>query len=72
MYYASDQDTSNAVYHYFGYLSVDGLWIIQRFEIGAGTIAYRYVSGTTGYAAAWAVRDTGALSYDYFDTIAKI
>lgn len=65
VYEPSDQDTSDATYHYYGFLSIDGSWIIQRFEIGAGTIEYRYSAGTSNYAVAWAGKD--ALSYEYFN-----
>lgn len=67
---ASDQDTSDGTYHYYGFLSSEGSWIIMRFEIGVGTIAYRYASGASGYTTAWTGKD--ALTYKYFNQITEL
>ena len=67
---ASDQDTSDGTYHYYGYLSSFGSWVIQRFEIGVGTISYRYASGQDEYAAAWAGK--ALLDYGYFNEITEL
>lgn len=43
----SNQDTTDTTYHYFGYVSSDGAWIIQRFYIVGDTVQYRYIAGPT-------------------------
>jgi len=43
----SNQDTTDTTYQYFGYVSADGAWIIQRFYIVGSTIQYRYIAGQT-------------------------
>lgn len=68
---ASDQDTSNATYYYFGFLTQDSNWVIQRFDNSvSNVINYRYAtvalnSAYNAYTAAWAAR--ASLTYDYFD-----
>lgn len=68
---ASDQDTSDATYQYFGFLTQDGNWAIQRFDLSVSNIiSYRYASpknniGYATYAAAWAAKSS--LTYDYFN-----
>lgn len=68
---ASDQDTSNATYYYFGFLTQDSNWVIQRFDNSVtNVINYRYAtvknnSGYDSYASAWSARSS--LTYDYFD-----
>ena len=67
---ASDQDTSGAVYQYFGYESSNGAWIIQRFDLSvANVINYRYAGGRThaGYLAAWLGK--ALLTYEYFSEV---
>lgn len=70
---ASDQDTSNATYYYFGFLTQDGNWVIQRFDqTVSNVINYRYatVKNNTAYnlySAAWTAR--ASLTYDYFNTV---
>lgn len=44
---------------YYGYLNTSGKWIIQQHNISTG--AYRYASGTSGYAAAFALAIAGSL-----------
>lgn len=72
---ASDQDQNNASYYYFGFLTTDGNWIIQRFDnTVSNVISYRYAtlsnnSGFPKYSDAWTAR--ASLNYDYFD-VAKI
>ncbi len=69
----SDQDTSDATYQYFGYLTQDSQWVIQRFDLSvANAIAYRYatITNNTGYstyAAAYTAR--ASLTYGYFDSV---
>lgn len=72
---ASDQDTSNATYYYFGFLTQDGNWVIQRFDnTTTNVILYRYACPSNNasyatYSAAWTAR--ASLTYDYFN-VAKI
>ena len=68
---ASDQDTVGATYYYFGFLTQDANWVIQRFDNSVTNIInYRYAttnnnSGYTTYSAAWTAR--ASLTYDYFN-----
>lgn len=68
---ASDQDTAGATYQYFGFLTQDNNWVIQRFDLSvANVINYRYASpqnnaATPVYADAWTAR--ASLTYDYFN-----
>lgn len=50
---------------YFGHLNHSGAWIILKRVISTGV--YTYCAGATGYAAAWAVRDT--LTYVAFSAL---
>ena len=49
---------------FYGFVNKDGEWFIMR-EDSAG--AYRYTSGSSGFATNWTNRAT--LTYDYFDNI---
>lgn len=62
----SDEDIA-ADPSYFGYLNETGAYIIQQRVAGVGVGTYRYVIGTSGYAAAWAGR--ALLVYTYFNLI---
>lgn len=63
---ASDQDTSDPNYFYFGFLHSDGAYIIQRFDNTVpNQIAYRYATGQSGYSVAWAGR--ALLTYKLFN-----
>lgn len=65
VYEASDADTSGATYQYFGFLSIEGAWIIQRFDLSTSNIVlYRYSAGSTAYATAWTNR--ASLSYELY------
>lgn len=70
---ASDQDQSNAAFYYFGFLTQDGNWIIQRFDMSTtNVILYRYAtiknnSGYDNYADAWIARSS--LVYNYFNLV---
>lgn len=70
---ASDQDTSNVTYYYFGFLTQDSNWIIQRFDQSVtNVINYRYATvknnaGYVAYSNAWTNRVS--LTYDYFDLV---
>ena len=68
---ASDQDIASASYQYYGFLTQDGNWIIQRFDIQvANVINYRYAcvknnAAYSVYSSAWT--DRSSLQYDYFN-----
>lgn len=70
---ASDQDTISATYQYFGFLTQDSNWVIQRFDLSvSNVINYRYAtvnnnSGYPAYSNAWTARSS--LTYDYFDKV---
>ena len=67
---ASDQDTNDASYQYFGYETSDGAWIIQLFDLTtSGVIKYRYAGGQThaGYLVAWANR--ALITYKYYSEV---
>lgn len=51
----SNEDTTDSILQYYGYISSFGSWIIQRFEIIGTAILYRYVAGKTrtDYDAFW-------------------
>ena len=69
----SDQDTSDATYQYFGYLHSEGAWVIQRFEITATTISYRYATGKDEYATAWAAKATWPeATWKYFNDVTTL
>lgn len=68
---ASDQDTADATYYYFGFLTQDGNWMIQRFDNSVPNVVnYRYAclknnAGYNVYSSAWT--DRASLTYDYFN-----
>lgn len=70
---ASDQDTSGATYYYFGLLTQDNNWVIQRFDNSVTNVVnYRYATlknnaGFNVYSAAWTAR--ASLVYDYFNLV---
>lgn len=70
---AANQDLSDATYQYFGYLSADGAWIIQRFHIISSAIIYEYIGGqsVTDYATYWDANGLyiGALTFGRYDEI---
>jgi hypothetical protein len=59
-----DFETSAA---YYGFTDKDGAWFIMKEDTDTG--AFRYVKGTSGFAAAWALRDDPSTEYDYFDEV---
>ena len=67
---ASDQDLTNASYQYFGFLTADKNWVIQRFDLTvSNVITYRYATAYNNlsygaYVAAWT--DRASLNYGYF------
>lgn len=70
---ASDQDTISANAQYYGFLTQDSNWVIQKFDLSVtNIISYRYatVKNNTSmnlYTDAWTNRAT--LTYDYFDKV---
>ena len=42
---ASNQDTTSADYNYFGFISAESCWIIQRFHIVGSAIVFAYAAG---------------------------
>ena len=54
----------------YGYLNSSGKWIIQQHNIITG--AYRYTSGTSSYATAWALAIAGNLSgFVYYNALSS-
>ncbi len=49
---------------YYGFLNRVGEWYIMERDNTTGT-TYRFVKGGSGYAAAWAGKES--LSYDFYD-----
>lgn len=68
VFQTSDTDQSDPSTRYWGFLSDNGAWIIQR-ETGdvMSSTSIRYTAGKTDYSTNWTNRAT--LSYDYFDTL---
>ena len=64
-YQISDQDMASP--SYYGYLSTDGSWYIQKATTVAAVINYEYAAGASGYAAAWTGR--AGLTYARFDSV---
>lgn len=67
----SDQDVTGPTYLYYGYLTQDGNWNIQRQDNTSATVnPFRYAtvknnSGYNSYPSAWT--DRASLTYDYFN-----
>jgi hypothetical protein len=59
-------DTSDPTYSYYGFIDKDGAWFIMR-EESTGT--YEYTAGSSGFAAAWALRDDPGTTYQYYDAV---
>ena len=56
---------------YYGYLNSSGKWIIQQHNIATG--AYRYTSGTSSYATAWALAIAGTLTgFNTYDKLSGV
>jgi len=73
MFEASNQDCTDAQYQYFGFLTVDGAWVIQRFDIQGSAIQYKYAVGqkVIDYLVNWDTDGTyiGSLTFKRFDQI---
>jgi hypothetical protein len=65
LYELSDRDVTGAVNKYYGYLSAEGEWIIQRWDTSADS--YRYCIGESDYATNWTAR--AALSYVLYSAL---
>lgn len=52
-------------YEYYGYLNLDGGWIIQRHQISTGQ--YRYIQGRTDLTTNWT--NKASLSYAAYNTL---
>lgn len=70
---AANQDTTSSEFQYFGYISAEGSWIIQRFHIIAAAVIYEYFAGQTiaAYTACWGATGlyVGALTFGRYDEI---
>ena len=70
---AANQDNADATYHYYGYISADGAWMVQRFKYQTNTIIYGYFGGQAiaTYNALWHANGTyiGALTFGRYDEI---
>jgi hypothetical protein len=72
---AANQDLTDPVYQYFGFVSSFGSWIVQRFKISVSgtTIIYGYCAGKNraDYDALWNTSGVyiGALTFTTFDLI---
>jgi len=70
---ASHQDNTDATYHYYGYISANGTWIVQRFHFQGSTIIYLYFGGQTiaTYNALWNAAGVyiGSLTFVRYDKI---
>ena len=75
---ASNQDNTDATYHYYGYISPrTGAWVVQRFHFVGSTIQYKYAAGRSraAYDAVWNAttgRYIGALSFTTIDQVVPI
>lgn len=61
-------DIEKGAVSYYGFLALDGAWIILKQDKVAG--AFRYKNGGSGYAQAWADRATP--TYSYLDTLTGV
>lgn len=50
---------------YYGFVKAGGAWFIMQEDTEGGT--FRYVKGTSGFAANWAKREQ--LTFDYYDNV---
>ena len=70
---ASNQDCTNAQYQYFGFLTSEGAWIIQRFDIQVAAIQYTFAAGQNviDYLGNWDTDGTyiGSLTFKRYDQI---
>lgn len=75
---AANQDTVDSTYQYFGFLTVKGGWIIQRFHIyPTGPIKYEYAAGRnrSDYDLAWngtTGRYQGSFTFTTIDQVALV
>lgn len=73
VYQAANQDISNATYQYYGFVTADGNWRIQRFHIIGSAIIYEYAQGSSilNYSACWDANGlyVGGLTFVSFDLL---
>jgi hypothetical protein len=63
-YRISDSDETGSP-SYYGFITADGAWFIMSIDGGA----FRYCRGSSGYAAAWALRADPGTVYALYDTV---
>lgn len=61
----SDASLAEGGYNYYGFLSAEGGWIIQRQNVAE--TEYRYCAGGTAYSDAWTIHTS--LSYGLFSQL---
>lgn len=64
---AADEDIAGDP-QYFGFMNMDGCWIIQQRNAASGT--YRYFQGRSDYSTNWTNR--ASLSYVTYNTLRAI
>jgi hypothetical protein len=71
-YIAVETDADSAAsYMYYLYVNRFGHWYLTRIEnISATQTEIKFAKGSSGYAAAWAARDT-TVTYDFPDEVFK-
>jgi len=73
---AANQDLTDPIYQYYGFISSFGSWLVIRFKINVAgtTIVYSYYAGKTRttYDALWNAAGVyiGALVFTTFDQLA--
>lgn len=72
-YMAIETDADGtATYMYYQYMNKFGAWYILRSEaISSTAYEYKFTKGSSGASAAWALRATPVVSYDFPDVIFK-
>jgi hypothetical protein len=72
----SNEDTDNATYKYYGYISSSGSWIIMRQQIAAGGKIYKYYAGQDrdDYDDQWDATSAyiGVLTFVTFDLVGAL
>ncbi len=72
-YEISDSDQNDSSYFYYGYLTPDNIWVIQRQDNTVTNVsAYRYATVKNNptynkYTDAWSAR--ASLTYDYLNLV---
>jgi hypothetical protein len=63
----ANTDQSSSTTHYFGYVSIDGRYFVQKRETASRISDYTYAYGTSAYSTAWTNR--ASLTYYAFDAL---